>query len=154
MVPVELDIRHFMPGDIDALHFLLGDALPTAARPRFADLVSLLLAEDVAAMVAAVADVATVQLAGALVLRGDAAQSRVVVHLVAVHPDYRRLGLGRRLMTRALAVARGNGWSSVICPAGNAPAAAAFFLAMGFAPAGAEAVDSSAGWRRDLVMEA
>lgn len=135
------------------MHFLLGDALPPAVRPRFSQLVSLLLSEDVAAMVAAVADVVPVQLAGVLVLRGEPARSRMAVQLLAVHPDYRRLGLGRRLMARAQAAARGSGWSAVVCPEGASAEAAGFLLAMGFERTDGEGAAAPAGWRCDLTAE-
>ncbi len=152
-MPVELEIRHFTPQDVEPLHFLLAEALPAEVRPRFGQLVSLLLDEDVAAMMAAVADAASIQLAGALVLRGEPARSRVAIQLLAVHPDYRRLGLGRRLMARALAVARGCAWSSVVCPPGSSPAGAAFLSAMDFVPAGDESTARVGGWQHDLAAE-
>jgi len=62
------------------------------------------------------------------------------VHMVGVHPAFRRLGFGRRLCERFFATARmhGRGWvRSVSSPSGPS---IAFHLAMGFAPLRADMI--------------
>jgi GNAT superfamily N-acetyltransferase len=57
------------------------------------------------------------------------------VHLVGVHPEFRRLGLGRRLYERFFAAAgmHGRSWVSSIDAPSNGPSIA-FHAAMGFLP--------------------
>ena len=71
------------------------------------------------------------------------------VHMIGVHPAFRRLGFGRRLCERFFATARmhGRGWArSVSSPSGPS---IAFHLAMGFAPLQGDTVIDGRPARRD-----
>ncbi|MBI3993830.1 MAG: GNAT family N-acetyltransferase [Candidatus Lambdaproteobacteria bacterium] len=133
--PLDIDLRPFAPGDIDALYFLLRRCSPPEAAPAFGALLSTLLAPDTAAVVAELPGEVPPRLVGALVVHGAPWQAQAEVVGLLVHPDLRRQGLGRALMRWADRFARGFGWRQVtVLIAADDAGGAAFLAALGFAP--------------------
>ena len=127
-------IRQFRPGDVEGLLALEARCYPPERRMHYGTLRPLL--EDPAAALLVIeggaADAARV--CGGLIVRRDAEQLTVVA--LSIDPDYRRLGLGRRLMdwARLACLAAGLPALGVPLEAENA-AGAAFLASLGFSPA-------------------
>ena len=131
---MDIRIRPFAPADLDALYFLLRRCSPPEATPPFSLLLSTLLVQDVAAVVAELPDEVPPRLLGALVMQGAPWRAQAQVLGLLVHPNVRRQGLGRALMRWAERFARGCGWRQVIvCIADGDAAGAGFLAALGFA---------------------
>ena len=74
---------------------------------------------------------------GGLIVRGERAANRAAVVSLMVDPDYRRHGLGTRLLQWVVGYARGSAWEAVVVPLERENAGAAAFLgAQGFADTG------------------
>jgi ribosomal protein S18 acetylase RimI-like enzyme len=132
----EVVFRGFRPDDLDGLFMLDQRSYPPACRLRYPQLRALLLDADTATLVAEGRDAEGPLVIGALMVRTEAAASRLVVLSLMVDEDFQRLGLGRRLMGWAQAACRGRGLRQVIVPLEREIAAGEPFLrALGFQPA-------------------
>ena len=105
--PVELSFREMRPEDMDAIYFLDQNCHGEAHRFTFGGLVSVMLDRDVVTLVAEVKEREFSRLGGALIVRGDLRTHCLYVVALMVHPDYRRLGIGRRLLVWAEHIGQG-----------------------------------------------
>ena len=133
---MEVLFREFRRQDIDAFYFLEQRCYPEPYRLRFHQLLRTLLDKDVVALVGELAPETpggASRLAGGMVLRLEPGEKRVVVVSLMVDETLRRKGLGRRLLHKAIAVARHAGQGELVVPVeqGN-PAAGQFLTACGF----------------------
>ena len=71
------------------------------------------------------------------------------VHMVGVHPAFRRLGFGRRLCERFITAAQMHGRRWVRSVSTSSGPSIAFHCAMGFVPLGGDAVIDGVPLRRD-----
>jgi len=136
-----LTIREFQADDIDGLFFLEQRCYEAPFSMTYPQLRSLLKDPTVATLVV-VGEVTDGEGAGvprmvaALIVKPEAEQGRLMILSLNVDPDYRRLGLGRRLAARARIAAE-----NLKLPAAAMPVEAentggtAFLQAMGYAPA-------------------
>lgn len=134
-VTERLTIREFQADDIDGLFFLEQQCYPAPLAMSYPQLRALLKEPGIAALVIVGEDGGRPRMVGALTVKPEPAQSRLVVVSLMVDPEYRRAGLGRRLAERARRAARALGLAQVAVPleAGN-DAGAAFLSALGFVP--------------------
>jgi len=132
--PERVTIRQFRPDDVEGLLSLDARCYPPERRMHYALLRPLLEDPAAALLVIESGTPAASTLRGALIVRRDAGQMTVVT--LSIDPEYRRLGLGRRLME----------WAQLACAAASLPAlgvpleaengaGAAFLAALGFGPA-------------------
>jgi ribosomal protein S18 acetylase RimI-like enzyme len=131
-----LTIREFRADDIDGLFFLEQQCYPRPLAMSYPQLRALLKEPGIATLVIVGEDGHRPRMVGALTVRPEREQERLVVVSLMVEPEYRRLGLGRRLAERARRAARALGLAAVAVPleAGN-ETGAAFLQALGFSPA-------------------
>lgn len=130
---MELRIREFRKGDMDALYFLNQRCHPPERRPRYARILDTLLDRDVAALVAEEVTAELSRLIGGLIVQGDPWNQRLFIVSLLVDADYRRLGIARRLLGWAERLGEGFRCRTLLVPleAGNADGAA-FLAAQGF----------------------
>jgi ribosomal protein S18 acetylase RimI-like enzyme len=128
-------IREFQADDIDGLFFLEQRCFEPPFAMDYPQLRALLKDPAIATLVIVGQAGDVPRMVGALLVRREPAQARLVMISLLVDPDYRRLGLGGRLAHWAQRAAAAAGLASVAMPveAENA-AGAAFLLAQGFAP--------------------
>jgi len=126
---LEVFIRNFSPGDLDALFVLDFRCYPPPYRFGYQQLLLTLQDRNVSAMV--IENEMGADLIGGLILRSEPSRRRVVVVSLMVEPEFRRLGLGGRLLERAVRLARAASWEAVVVPMEQSNAAGAAFLAAG-----------------------
>lgn len=73
------------------------------------------------------------------------------VHMIGVHPEFRRLGFGRRLCQRFFVAAQMNGRRYVRVISTPSAQSVAFYLAMGFTPLYGETAIDSPTVRQELT---
>jgi GNAT superfamily N-acetyltransferase len=156
---VDVVFRDFRRADLDPLYFLARRCSGGSGRFAYHRLLSALLAEGAGALVIDCADAGHAGLAGALLVRNESAARRLEISALMVAEDFRRMGLGRRLLAWAERVARGNGAAELVVPLeAECPQGAAFLAAHGFEDTGIAAPhfpDPGSGtlWCRKLTEE-
>ena len=158
-VEVELRIREFRKGDMDALFFLNERCLAPTRRATYRELLDTLLDRDVGSLVAEEVAEGYSRLVAGLVVQGDPWNSRLFILALMVDAEYRRLGIARRLLAWAERFGRGFNCTSLLLPleAGNAEGQA-FLAAAGFHESDEHAPffsEPSQGtlWSRDLKAD-
>ncbi len=136
---MEVVIRNFKPEDVEGLYELDRACYAPEFRLEYPRLRALLLDGSVAVLVAEVAQHAPDEqglIAGLLVKRdgGDGqAPPRLAIVSLMVHPEFRRAGLGRRLLDWAMRLGRANGAEVLVAPLeGENRDGAEFLAAQGF----------------------
>lgn len=125
-------IRPFQPDDMDPLYFLDQRCTPPGERLAYGRLLTALLEREVLAVVAVEEMEARPQpLLGSLIVRGDPARGALTVLMLMVDPQYRRLGIARRLMGWAGRLGQGQSLRE-IAAIEEGEQAAAFLQALGF----------------------
>lgn len=134
---MEVSFREFRRGDIDALFYLDERCYPPDDRIVYHQLVSTLLAPEVAAVVAEATEWRDPGVVAALIVRSEPEQARLNVVSLMVEPALQRRGLGRRLLRLGQALGRAQGLTALAVPvaAGN-EGAAAFLAACGLEDTG------------------
>jgi ribosomal protein S18 acetylase RimI-like enzyme len=133
---VEVTIRPFRPQDLDGLFVLDYRCYAPEYRFGYQQLLLTLQQADVTALV--IEGERPGDVIGGMIVRGDPVARQAAVVSLMVEPDYRRLGLGKRLLDWARGYARSSGWQAVVVPLERSNAAgAAFLVAQGFADTGA-----------------
>ena len=131
--PMEVSFREMRPEDMDAIYFLDRSCYGEAHRFTFGGLMGVMLDREVVTLVAEVKEREFSRLGGVLIVRSDPWNHRLYVVALMVHPDYRRLGIGRRLLVWAEHFGQGYQCREMLIPLeeGN-PAGEAFLVAAGF----------------------
>jgi ribosomal protein S18 acetylase RimI-like enzyme len=132
----DLVIREFQADDVDGLFFLEQRCYAAPLAMAYAQLRALLKDPAIATLVTVGETEGAPRMVAALIVRQEPAQQRLIVVSLMVDPDYRRVGLGRRLAAWAQRAAAVAGLPGVAVPleAENG-GGAAFLKALGFAPA-------------------
>ena len=150
-------IRQYRPADLDGLFVLDYRAYPPAYRFGYSQLFHTLDDKHVSAVV--IEGEREGDLVGGLIVRADPEARLAAVVSLTVEPDYRRHGLGTRLLDWAVRYAEASAWLRVVVPLerGN-EGAAAFLTAAGFEDSGlCQPYYQSAGegtlWRLNLNTE-
>ena len=153
----EVLIRQYRPADLDGLFVLDYRAYPPAYRFGYSQLAHTLHDKRVSAVV--IEGEREGDLVGGLIVRADPEARLAAVVSLTVEPDYRRHGLGTRLLDWAVRYAEASAWLRVVVPLerGN-EGAAAFLTAAGFEDSGlSQPYYHSAGegtlWRLNLKTE-
>ena len=153
----EVVIRQFRPGDLDGLFVLDYRAYPPAYRFGYSQLVHTLHDKHVSAVV--IEGEREGDLVGGLIVRADLEARLAAVVSLTVEPDYRRHGLGTRLLNWVVRYAEASTWPMVVVPLERSnEGAAAFLTAAGFEDSGlCEPYYHSSGegtlWRLNLKTE-
>jgi ribosomal protein S18 acetylase RimI-like enzyme len=134
--PVQVTIRPFRPEDLDGLFVLDYRCYAPEYRFGYQQLLLTLQQPDVSALV--IEGERKGDVVGGLIVRGERQAQRAAIVSLMVEPDFRRLGLAKRLVQWAVGYARKSGWEAVVVPVehGN-EGAAAFLGAQGFQDTGA-----------------
>lgn len=153
----EVVIRQFRPADLDGLFVLDYRAYPPAYRFGYVQLSHTLNDKHVSAVV--IEGERQGDLVGGLIVRADPEARLAAVVSLTIEPEYRRHGLGARLLDWAVRYAEASGWLRVVVPLERSNEGAAIFLtAAGFEDSGLfEPYYHSAGegtlWRLNLKSE-
>lgn len=123
----EVIFREFRPGDLDALFVLDFRCYPEPYRFGYQQLLVTLQDRQVSAMV--IEAERKGDLAGALIVRADEAARQAAVVSLMVEPDYRRHGLGTRLLDWSRRYVLAASWERLIVPLERTNEGAAAFLA-------------------------
>lgn len=131
---LEVRIRAFESKDVDGLYFLDQRCYAPPFRIQYHQLVSTLLEEHTVALVMEAGGWKHKGLLGALIVRGEPAEQRVVLVSLMVEAGFRRRKLGSHLLSRARGLAQVMGLNRVVIAleAGNA-GGRGFLLQQGFA---------------------
>lgn len=124
---MEVLIRPFRPADLDGLFVLDYRCYAPAYRFGYQQLLLTLQQREVTALV--IEGERPGDIIGGLICRSEPQAGRVAVVSLMVEPDFRRLGLGSRLLAWCLGFARRSGWEAVVVPVERENAGAAAFLA-------------------------
>jgi GNAT superfamily N-acetyltransferase len=132
---VEVTLRPFRPEDLDGLFVLDYRCYAPSYRFGYQQLLLTLQQADVTALV--IEGERKGDIVGGLIVRAERSAARAAVVSLMIEPDYRRLGLGKRLLEWVEQYARKSGWQDVVVPLerGN-EAATAFLTTRGFADTG------------------
>jgi ribosomal protein S18 acetylase RimI-like enzyme len=157
---MEVVIRGFRPDDLEGLYELDRACYEPAFRLEYPRLRALLADPQVAVVVAEVAQHDPDEqglIAGLLVKREkDGAPEAAQLGIVSlmVHPNFRRAGLGRRLLDWAVRLGRADGAARIVAPLERENSAGAAFLALGFSSGPGDAFfageEDGALWQRAL----
>lgn len=123
---MEVLIRPFRPTDLDGLFVLDFRCYAPPYRIGYQQLLLTLQQRDVSALV--IEGERPGDVVGGLIVRGGATAREAAVISLMVDPDFRRCGLGSRLLRRAADYARASGWQAVVVPVERDNTAAADFL--------------------------
>ena len=128
-------MRPFRPEDLDGLFVLDYRCYAAPYRFGYQQLLLTLQQTDVTALV--IEGERKGDIIGGLIVRAERSTGQAAIVSLMIEPDYRRLGLGKRLLEWAEGYARKSGWKAVVVPLerGN-EAAAAFLSARGFGDTG------------------
>ncbi len=135
---MEIVIRPFRPEDMDACYFLDRRCYPPEMQIEYGRMYRTMLDGRVTALVAAEdMEEQAAPIVGCLLLRGDEALGELTLLALTVDPDFRRLGLARRLLDWAVRLGEGSGFR-VLCAAEETPTAElrGFLEAVGFRSTG------------------
>ena len=153
----EVVIRQFRPEDLDGRFVLDYRAYPPAYRFGYSQLFHTLHDKHVSAVV--IEGERKGDLVGGLIVRADPEARLAAVVSLTVEPDYRRHGLGTRLLDWVVRYAEASAWIRVVVPLERSNEGAATFLsAAGFEDSGLyDPYYHSAGegtlWRLNLKSE-
>jgi ribosomal protein S18 acetylase RimI-like enzyme len=124
---VEVLIRPFRPEDLDGLFVLDYRCYTAPYRFGYSQLLSTLRQPRVSAVV--IEGERKGDIVGGLIVRGEPEAGQAAVVSLMVEADFRRYGLGSRLLRWATEHARTSGWAAVVVPLERENAEAAAFLA-------------------------
>ena len=135
---MEIVIRPFRPEDMDACFFLDRRCHPPELQIEYSRMYRTMLDGRVTALVAAEdMEEQAAPIIGCLVLRGDEELGDLTLLALTVDPDFRRLGLARRLLDWAVRLGEGSDFR-VLCAAEETPTEElrGFLEAVGFRSTG------------------
>jgi len=134
-IPVQVTIRPFRPEDLDGLFVLDYRCYAPAYRFGYQQLLLTMQQTDVTALV--IEGERKGDIVGGLIVRGNGTARQAAVVSLMVEPDFRRMGLGKRLLDWVVGFARRSGWEAVVVPLECDNAGGAAFLgAQGFTDTG------------------
>lgn len=119
---MEIVLRPFHPGDMDGLYFLDRHCHDSERRIAYGRMLNTMLEKDITAIVAAEAQPGLSEtIAGAMIIRSEPWHGRLNLLVLMVHPDFRRLGIARRLVSWAGRIGCGSGFRELAIAQNDGP---------------------------------